>query len=91
MIRRIWLPFVLSMVFVFSQTASLLHAQIHPFHEHTEECDVYEMLAQPTSSPAHVELATSPIWRVSNVFTLAVQTPRFSFSPVYSARAPPAA
>lgn len=38
-------PFIL--LFVLTQTAGLLHTEIHPFHEHTASCDLYEQLAQP--------------------------------------------
>ena len=38
------------MLFVFSQTAGLLHAEVHHFHEHDETCDIYESLAHPYDS-----------------------------------------
>lgn len=31
-------------LFLFAQTATLLHAEIHPFHEHTEVCNAFEMV-----------------------------------------------
>lgn len=31
----------LAFVLLFSQTVSLLHAEIHAFHDHHEECDIY--------------------------------------------------
>lgn len=37
----------LILLFVSSQTAGLLHAEIHPFHEHEASCDVLEHLANP--------------------------------------------
>ena len=42
----------LILLFVFSQTASLLHAEIHPFHEHEASCDVFDNLGHPLDSPA---------------------------------------
>jgi hypothetical protein len=89
--KNVWLPLVFSVLFVFSQTASLLHAEIHPFHEHTEECDVYEMLAQPTSSPAQVVLQTTTLWTASVVTVSAFKTPKRPFLPAYWGRAPPSA
>jgi len=40
----------LILLFVFSQTASLLHAEIHPFHEHEASCDVFDNLGHPLDS-----------------------------------------
>ena len=80
-----------SVLFVFSQTAALLHAEIHPFHEHTEECDVYEMLAQPTSSSAQVVFEPNTVWQSSTVVFSAIQTLDIAFKPIYWGRAPPKA
>lgn len=38
-------PFIL--LFVLTQTVGLWHTEIHPFHEHTASCDLFEHLAQP--------------------------------------------
>ena len=46
----------LILLFVLTQTAGLLHAEIHPFHEHTASCDVFENLAQPADNPNLVAL-----------------------------------
>ncbi len=40
----------LALLFVMAQTAGLLHAEIHPFHEHDASCDVFDKLAQPFDS-----------------------------------------
>lgn len=42
----------LILLFLFSQTAGLLHAEVHPFHEHEASCDVFDNLGQPLDSPA---------------------------------------
>ncbi|BCN94260.1 hypothetical protein THMIRHAM_20450 [Thiomicrorhabdus immobilis] len=42
---------VLVLLFVLSQMAGLLHAEIHPFHQHEASCDVFENLAQPLDQP----------------------------------------
>ncbi len=39
------------MLFVLTQTAGLLHSEIHPFHEHTASCDLFDQLAQPIDGP----------------------------------------
>lgn len=35
------------LLFVFTQIAGLVHAEIHAFHEHATSCDLFENLAQP--------------------------------------------
>jgi len=89
--KNFWLPFVLSVLFVFSQTAGLLHAEIHPFHEHTEECDVYEKLAQPTSSSADVVMQVMTSWHGSLTVTSVGTEPDIAVTPFYWGRAPPSA
>jgi len=37
-------------LFLLSQAAGLLHAEIHPFHKHTTSCELFEELAQPVST-----------------------------------------
>lgn len=89
--KRFWLSSVFSVLFVFSQTAGLLHAEIHPFHEHTAECDIYEMLAQPTSSVTPLLVQAVTLWSSSSIIAMAIQTPKTAFLPVYRSRAPPTA
>ncbi|GAB6069295.1 hypothetical protein JCM30760_03920 [Thiomicrorhabdus hydrogeniphila] len=40
----------LILLFALSQTAGLLHAEIHPFHKHTASCEHFEQLAHPVDS-----------------------------------------
>lgn len=87
--KNFWLPLILSVLFVFSQTAGLLHAEIHPFHEHTEECDVYEQLAQPTSSAPEVDTKAVTLWHASYNITSVVITPELAPSHFFWGRAPP--
>ncbi|MEA1989105.1 MAG: hypothetical protein U9N57_07865 [Pseudomonadota bacterium] len=89
--KNFWLPLVLSVLFVFSQTAGLLHAEIHPFHEHTEECDVYEQLAQPTSSAPQVVTEAVTLWCASLITASAVIEPELTTSRFFWGRAPPSA
>lgn len=89
--KRLWLSSVFSVLFVFTQTAGLLHDEIHPFHEHTAECDIYEMLAQPTSSATPIVVEAVTLWSASTVLCLAIQTPKSLSLPAYQSRAPPAA
>ena len=39
--RQMSFTLVLVGVFMFSQTAALIHSEIHPFHHHTEQCDKF--------------------------------------------------
>ncbi len=50
--------------FLFVQTAGLLHAEVHHFHEHDESCDIYEEMFKPVDHVAkvlHVEPAYAVI------------------------------
>jgi len=87
--KRALASILFSVLFVFAQTAALLHAEIHPFHEHSEECDVYEKLGQPTNSSAQVVLEATTVWQSSTVVFSKIQTPQMAFVPVYWGRAPP--
>ncbi|MEA1988615.1 MAG: hypothetical protein U9N57_05320 [Pseudomonadota bacterium] len=87
--KNFWLSLVLTVLFVFSQTAGLLHAEIHPFHEHTEECDVYEQLAKPTSSNSDVVLQVMTS-EGSSLITVSVPSdPEVVLIPMFWGRAPP--
>lgn len=36
-----WQTILLSMMLVFAQLSSVIHSEIHPFHDHSEFCDVF--------------------------------------------------
>lgn len=81
----------LILLFVFTQTASLWHAEIHPFHEHTASCDVFENLAQPIDDlePFSAKLSTPQPTRSSNSALFSVY---FAvYHPYAYSRAPPLA
>lgn len=79
----------LSILFVVAQTAGLLHAEIHPFHEHSEECDVYEMLAKPVD---HLSVDVAPnftgLLHHTPIFTF-YKAPSFAQLRAFDGRAPP--
>ncbi|MDX1352416.1 MAG: hypothetical protein R3254_05335 [Thiomicrorhabdus sp.] len=79
----------LILLFVLSQTAGLLHAEIHPFHEHEASCDVFENLAQPLDQPT---LFSHKVDRPAADIPLAIEL-RSVFEAVYQphffGRAPP--
>lgn len=78
-----------AMLFVFAQTAALLHAEIHPFHEHSEACDVYEKLAQPASGLADIVSTVPTLWRPQTLPDPAAVDPSLVFAPFFYSRAPP--
>jgi len=39
--------FVLGL-FLFAQTATLIHSEVHPFHQHEAECDIYQGVENQT-------------------------------------------
>ena len=55
----------LIMLFVLTQTAGLLHAEIHPFHEHTASCDIFDNMAQPVDA----SVAKTPLVSKAPAFT----------------------
>lgn len=76
-------------LFVFAQTATLLHAEIHPFHEHTAECDIFQGVQhQSTDVPQAVSLPNITI----TVVLVSESVVYSYFPPVlngFHARAPP--
>jgi hypothetical protein len=53
------------MLFVLTQTAGLLHSEIHPFHEHTASCDLFDKMAHPVDS----SVAKMPVFAKAPAFT----------------------
>lgn len=76
-------------LFLFAKTAGLIHDEVHPFHHHTEVCEIYQALAHPVSDDVYeVDLQLSkPVYAlqaseaVSQVYT--------STYPAFWGRAPP--
>lgn len=44
---------VLLALFLFAKTAGLLHAEVHPFHHHTDQCEIYQAMAHPASDDVY--------------------------------------
>lgn len=84
-----WRMFLLSALLVFVQFATVVHSEIHPFHEHSELCDVFYGV-EHQSSDAPVALSyflSKPIgfyWQVPLFISSVQQT-----ETAYSSRAPP--
>ena len=77
-------------VFLFAQTAALIHSEIHPFHEHTEQCDVFEGVEHQVADAPSV--LTLPLEAVT-LSLYRSPTTNFNFSTrfgAFQARAPPA-
>lgn len=76
-------------LFLVAQTISVLHAGVHPFHEHTQLCDLVEKAADPRiDSPSF-----TPSW--AKFSALSYQLPIYQFTPplaeysAFQSRAPP--
>lgn len=86
----LWKWILLLVGFLAAQTAAVIHAEIHAFHEHTEYCEAFEQVAQPTLDSPEFQ----PLLKVElpSIATLLLKPPagqsQFLFS--YSVRAPPA-
>ncbi|WP_024852046.1 hypothetical protein [Hydrogenovibrio kuenenii] len=80
---------VLMAVFLFAKTAGMIHDTVHPFHQHTEVCEIYQALAHPVSDDVYeLDLPLlKPVYAlqaseaVSQVYTLTY--------PAFWGRAPP--
>ena len=79
----------LLLLFVFTQTAGLLHAEIHPFHEHTASCDVFDNLAHPIDA----SVAKAPVVAKAPTFTphsvLVTSAETIQAFRLFESRAPP--
>ncbi|MGE4500363.1 MAG: hypothetical protein AB7C96_08485 [Hydrogenovibrio sp.] len=85
-----WRHLLLAFVLLFAQTAALLHAEIHPFHEHTEVCNAFDGVEHQASAfTPTFELPQTPVyrdvWRPDSILSFAA-----TFAAVYFSRAPPA-
>ncbi|WP_321325869.1 hypothetical protein [Thiomicrorhabdus sp.] len=79
----------LILLFLSSQTAGLLHAEIHPFHKHTASCELFEQLAQPVDSGNTYTFSffkPSPIIPYAFALVSVFETP---FTAHFFSRAPP--
>ncbi|WP_373019605.1 hypothetical protein [Thiomicrorhabdus sp.] len=79
------------LLFAFTQTVGLLHSEIHPFHTHTAECDLYDQFAQPINETADSVAVLSTVWTsdIQPEFTLAELS--LAAVPHFWGRAPPSA
>ncbi|PLA74555.1 hypothetical protein CYQ88_05600 [Hydrogenovibrio sp. SC-1] len=86
-----WRLLLLSALLVLVQFATVVHSEIHPFHEHSELCDVFYGVEHQSSDVALAFSIVLPkrltgFWQIAP-FTSFVQKPET----VYSSRAPPIA
>lgn len=49
-IHKPFLGYLLIILFALAQFAAVIHAEIHPFHEHSIECDHLDNAAEPRVS-----------------------------------------
>lgn len=87
--ERLWFAYALLAIFLFSQTAALIHTEIHPFHEHSEQCEQFagvehQSLALSTAIAA-VHISFPNLILASHLFLTVVASPYKAFHP----RAPP--
>lgn len=87
--NRLFLALFLSTLFVSAQTASLLHAEIHPFHHHSAECDLLEQLAQPVQAAADAAVLPQAHGTILKIAIPVVSAPVLAVVVPYQGRAPP--
>jgi hypothetical protein len=79
----------LILLFLLAQTVTLLHAEVHEFHEHEEYCDTFKSLEKHHYfiGVATIHICPTPPNSAQTGFHLAEIT--FSRPAFYEARAPP--
>lgn len=81
-------PFLI-LVFLFSQTAGIVHAEVHAFHEHDEVCDAFELVSNQSADLVDKALQTKVDFNAIQVSTSFSNDLSLSFRTVYFSRAPP--
>ena len=84
-----WRRLSLVLVLAFAQFSALIHSEVHPFHEHSQLCDIYTGVEHQSSDVtpdfALTERPTlKQFWLAESVFGYVGDV-----NPVYSSRAPP--
>jgi len=81
--------FLLVGALLFAQTATLLHSEVHHFHEHEAECDIYLGMENQSVDLTSVIAQTENNWQAST--DNAFKHPHLSLSSNngFFARAPP--
>jgi len=75
--------------FFFAQTAALLHAEVHEFHEHEAECELYASVEKQPTHSVSVPYHAPARWCAYAVETRLVFRAGDLAGMVYDARAPP--
>ncbi|WP_173274063.1 hypothetical protein [Thiosulfatimonas sediminis] len=76
-------------LFLAAQTIALLHAEIHPFHEHTQLCDVLEKAADPRVDSPSFTVALSKFSMPVDVQPVYRFVPPLAVYAAFQSRAPP--
>ncbi|MGF1645061.1 MAG: hypothetical protein ACFCUJ_15595 [Thiotrichales bacterium] len=87
--RPNWQHWIVLLLFVFAQTAALLHAEVHEFHEHDASCAVYAVVEHQTPQVVPPIALPSPGYRHLTVTVPMPAWVSFSRARIYWARAPP--
>lgn len=81
---------LLMAVFLLAKTAGLIHHEIHPFHHHSETCELFQAMAHPVSDEVYeLEFPLfKPLYALHAAVAIAgVYTSTY---PAFWGRAPPA-
>lgn len=84
-----WRRLLFVLALVFAQFSALIHSEVHPFHEHSQMCDIYTGVEHQSSDiTPDFALTERPVQRY-----FGSSEPIFAYvgevTPVYSSRAPP--
>ncbi|QKI90086.1 hypothetical protein [Thiomicrorhabdus xiamenensis] len=77
------------LLFVLAQTAAVIHAEVHPFHEHSAYCDAFDQASEPRVHSAFFSFLapgfSTPEY-LPTLYSFVVQIRAYAS---YSVRAPP--
>lgn len=76
-------------LFLIAQTISVLHAGVHPFHEHTQLCDLVEKAADPRIDSANYTHSLPNFLHPAYRLSVYQFTPSLISYSAFQGRAPP--
>ena len=88
--RRIIQGLIFSLLFIFMQTATLLHAETHHFHSPTDLCKIFQSSQNHSGGVSHVDTLLQTLFlQIASVSSQPESQAPDAFTPSCWSRAPP--
>jgi len=88
--RRIIQGAIFSLLFVFMQTATLLHAETHHFHNPTDLCKIFQSSQNHSGGVSHVDTLLQALFlQITSVSSQPASQAHVAYTPSCWSRAPP--